>query len=123
MRIEQNKTSFELEKPNKLDILEAPIVTDDVVADIAKDRDIVAHLTMACFINESELEFTDISSEEFRTYDFTESGSVTIKNPLYLNVSKNGHRLFDDDGVSHYIPYGWRHLYWKARPGKANFVK
>jgi hypothetical protein len=75
------------------------------------------------FINESGLEFTDVTSEEFRTYDFPESGSITVKNPIYLNVSKNGHRLFDEEGISHYIPFGWRHLYWKTKVGKANFVK
>lgn len=75
------------------------------------------------FINESGLEFTDISSEGSRVYTFP-NGSVTILRPLYLNVSPSGgHRVFSIDGLSWYIPPGWISLTWKARKGKPNFVK
>lgn len=75
------------------------------------------------FINKSNLEFTDISSEKYRTYVWDNGATVKIKNPLYLNVSNNGHRVFDLDGISHYVPNGWIHMYFKARKGMPNFVK
>jgi len=69
------------------------------------------------------MNFRDISAEKFRVYVFDSGAKVTINNPVYLNVSKNGgHRVFDASGVSHYIPYKWIHLYWEPRDGKPNFV-
>lgn len=72
--------------------------------------------------NESENSFVNISSEEFRVYNFGNT-EVKILDPLYLAVSKNGHRVLDGNGVSHYIPKGWIHLYWKAKIGAPHFVK
>ena len=75
-------------------------------------------------LNNTNKEFTDISSEEFRTYEFPEFVSVTIDRPMFLHVSgSGGHRVFDAEGVSHYIKPGWVHLYWKAKPNSPNFVK
>jgi hypothetical protein len=74
------------------------------------------------FINKSGLEFADISSEVYREYDFGDR-KVRIDNPTHLNVSPNGHRLFDAQGVSHYIPKGWIHLEWRAKDGQPHFVK
>jgi hypothetical protein len=76
------------------------------------------------FINESENEFTDISSEASRTYNFGQKGFVKITNPLKLSVSSSGgHRIFDAQGRCHYIPSGWIHLAWTAKSGQPNFVK
>jgi hypothetical protein len=76
------------------------------------------------FQNESGLEFTDISSETYRQYEYSNGKIVRIDEPLRLHVSKSGgHRLFDSSGVSHYIPKGWVRLQWKAREGKPHFVK
>lgn len=76
------------------------------------------------FINESGLEFKDISSEEYRVYEWGNFASIRIENPLRLHVSESGgHRIFDAKGVSHYIPSGWIHIQWKAKEGQANFVK
>lgn len=76
------------------------------------------------FKNESGLEFTDISSESFRVYEFSNGKEVRIDEPLRLNVSSSGgHRLFDASGTSHYVPKGWIHLRWKVKPGCPNFVK
>lgn len=74
------------------------------------------------FNNGTSLMFTDISSEQYREYTFP-AGSIRIDNPLQLNVSKNGHRVFDEQGVSHYIPQGWIHLKWEVKLGQPNFVK
>jgi len=74
------------------------------------------------FKNESDNKFVDISSEEFRKYDF-DNNSVTIDQPLWLSVSSGGHRIFDAQGISHYVPKGWIHLSWKAKEGYPHFVK
>jgi methylase of polypeptide subunit release factors len=79
------------------------------------------------FVNKSNLEFKDISSEEFRTYFFpcetkdVDTYDVTIANPLYIHASESGHRIFDAEGLSHFIPKGWILLTWKAKPGKPHF--
>jgi hypothetical protein len=76
------------------------------------------------FINESGLEFADISSESYRNYNFPDGVIVHIEYPLKLNVSKSGgHRIFDASGTSHYIPAGWIHLSWRVKDGSPNFVK
>ena len=77
------------------------------------------------FINNSGLEFRDISSEEYRAYTFSVQdgvSDVTIEDPLWLHISESGgHRIFDAEGISHYIPTGWILLSWKAKPDQPNF--
>lgn len=76
------------------------------------------------FKNESDLDFTDISSEAWREYQFESGAVVRIDNPKMLNVSESGgHRIFDGQGLSHYIPKGWIHLVWEPNPGQPNFVR
>ncbi len=75
------------------------------------------------FRNKTELSFTNIESENYRQYTFPGGEKVRIDAPIMLNVSKNGHRVFDEAGVSHYIPQGWIHLEWKAKEGAPHFVK
>lgn len=72
------------------------------------------------FINDSGLEFKDISSEEFRVYHFPDM-VIRIDKPLKINVKNGGHRIFDANGVSTYIPTGWRKLEWTTKKGKPNF--
>lgn len=64
----------------------------------------------------SSLDWKDISSEEYRTYIFPNNEKVTIDKPKTISISKNGHKIFDSEGLSHYIPYGWIHLHWKGDP-------
>jgi hypothetical protein len=76
------------------------------------------------FKNESDLVFTDISSEAWREYQFESGATVRIDNPAMLNVSESGgHRIFDGQGLSHYVPKGWIHLVWEPKPGQPNFVR
>lgn len=76
------------------------------------------------FINESGLDFINISSEAARTYEFPSGAKVTIYNPLKLHVAKSGSaRIFDAEGVSHYIPPIFIHLSWIAKDGQPNFVR
>ena len=61
--------------------------------------------------------WTDISSEEYRTYHFPGGESVMIVSPHKLHVSDSGgHRVLDSNGISHYIPATWIHLEWKGDP-------
>ena len=63
----------------------------------------------------------DLSKKEFyRIYIFPNKEEVIIKEPQYLIVSDNGHRVLDKENVSHYIPYGWIHLYWKNKSDRPN---
>jgi len=75
------------------------------------------------FRNESPHAFTDISSELYRTYRFPGGDEIVINYPIKLAVSAGGHRIFDGDGDSHYIPKGWIHLRWRAMDGRPHFVK
>ena len=77
------------------------------------------------FINKTELDFKDISSEIEREYIiFTNSLKIEGK-PLYLNVSKSGgHRLYTSIGWCYYVQpkEGWA-IRWKVAEGKPSFVK
>ncbi len=72
--------------------------------------------------NESEYSFTDISSEEYREYDF-DGVDVRIDDPVGLAVSDNGHRIVDGNGVSHYIGFDGFYFCWKSGEGEPHFVK
>lgn len=75
------------------------------------------------FINESGLEFTDISSEKIRTYVF-EGMDLAIYEPLWLHVSDSGgHRVFSASGESHYIAPKWLAIIWEVHDGEPNFIK
>jgi hypothetical protein len=72
--------------------------------------------------NDTKLNFIDISSEEFREYNFGSNGTIRINFPQFLSAGPNGHRILDNDEVSHYIPKGWISLSWKAREDAPHFV-
>lgn len=66
----------------------------------------------------------DISSEEWREYDFVTMDSrvftsrITSPVTLYIKSKPEGdtHRVVDKSGVTHYIPARWFSLRWKANP-------
>lgn len=60
------------------------------------------------------------SRESERRYEFPGGEVVVIAAPKTLIVSDNGHRIVTCDGRSHYIPYGWIHLWWENLPGRPN---
>jgi hypothetical protein len=75
------------------------------------------------FKHDTTHKWTDISSEMYRVYEFPDK-DVRIEEPLFLSVSQSGgHRIWDSFGISHYIPSGYRHLYWQVKDGQPNFVK
>jgi len=77
---------------------------------------------MRDFLNESNHEFIDISSENFREYRFPQNEKVLIESPKKLSVSESGHRIWD--GVnSYFIPYGWIQLRWQVKDNGPHFVK
>jgi hypothetical protein len=74
--------------------------------------------------NETDLVFIDISSEQYRIYEFLpDFDDVVINSPIALNVGANGHRILDAQGVSHYVANGWKHLYWEVKENQPHFVK
>ena len=82
---------------------------------------------MCDFINESGLDFYDITSETYREYlSFSDQHPLKIDgNPIAVNVSKSGgHRLFTSTGWSYYIqPKERWAIRWKSKEGLPNFVK
>ena len=77
------------------------------------------------FKNESGLVFTDISSEFYREYSFSNLKKLRILRPLFINVSKTGgHRIIDDNGACYYIQptEGW-YIQWAVKSGEPHFVK
>ena len=77
------------------------------------------------FINETDLEFKDISSELQREYIKYDKVLKIDGEPLYLNVSPSGgHRLYTSTGWCYYIQpkEAWA-IRWKSKKGKPNFVK
>ena len=74
--------------------------------------------------NATDLEFTDIRSEQWRSYTFPGGDQVTINEPAWLAISQSGnHRILDKDRVSHLVTAGWIHLAWEAHEGQPHFVK
>jgi len=74
------------------------------------------------FVNENNIEFKDLDDEQYRVYQYPDM-EIKIEEPLLLNVSKSGgHRVWDSKGISHYLPAGWRHLYWVVKENKSHFA-
>jgi len=68
------------------------------------------------------LDFKDISNEEYREYVFPDGAIVRVVG-LGLHVSASGgHRIRGADDLAHYIPSGWIHLRWAAKPGRELFA-
>ena len=81
------------------------------------------------FINETGLDFSDISSETEREYIHFVNGNLKIDGtPLYLNVKQkptgDTHRLYTSTGWCYYIaPAHGYAIRWKVQEGKPSFVK
>lgn len=68
----------------------------------------------------SKEKWHDITSEEWREYDFGVEGIVYIEKPVKLNIKRradglDSHRVLDSDGISHYIRPGWLEVKWKSK--------
>lgn len=76
------------------------------------------------FINESEREFTDISSEGYRVYLYPDQTQIQILNPQFLSVSASGnHYVVNAESDCYIIAPGWRAILWKTKPGAPHFVR
>ncbi len=75
------------------------------------------------FYNRSGLDFTDISSELWREYNYPDGQTVRVPYPAWLHANVNGHRIMQANGQCHYVASGWRHLTWLPRDGAPHFVK
>jgi hypothetical protein len=74
--------------------------------------------------NATDLEFTDISMEAWRRYEFGAGGNVVISRPQWLHVSASGgHRILDLEGLCHYVAHGWQQIVWQPGDGEPDFVK
>lgn len=84
----------------------------------------MAEIELRTTLKGKSIQWIDISSELFRQYDFGVLGITTIVCPQWLYVSPSGgHRIVDSKEVCHYIPTGWKHLYWQVKPGEPHFVR
>lgn len=69
------------------------------------------------------LTFRDISSEEWREYYFTDGSFLRIEYPVGLNISENGHRIFNEAGESFYVSKDdFTYIKWRAKKGQPPFV-
>lgn len=76
------------------------------------------------FINETNLTFSDISSETKREYTFPNGMTFVVNEPKFLNVSKSGgHRIYTKDGNGFYVQpkEGWA-IKWTIKVGAPDFV-
>ena len=84
----------------------------------------MAKLTFSDLRNDTDMQFTDISSEKYRNYVFAGGEALRIEEPLALHVSESGgHRVLNADGESIYVPKGFIMLIWEAKDDEPHFVR
>ncbi|QIG69784.1 hypothetical protein EVB81_215 [Rhizobium phage RHph_I46] len=67
---------------------------------------------------DESIDISDISSEEYRVYEFQETG-IIISNPIALHIRNSGaHNVITADGETVYVPAGWLCLRWKVKDGE-----
>jgi hypothetical protein len=68
----------------------------------------------------------DISTEEYRIYQYSEGRTFRIDDPAELHVitDERGatHRVIDKGGMTHRPERGWLGISWKPRAGAPAFV-
>ncbi len=75
------------------------------------------------FINNSDREFVDISSEISRMYMFNNGNTLEIEMPQYLSVSDSGnHYVVDIRGRVYVVAPGWQALTWQPKVGAPHIV-
>lgn len=82
----------------------------------------------ARFTDNPALKFSDISSEQYREYEFPNNVRIEINHPVAVTVSvssvkpavgsPHSHRVVDSVGRTHYIPSGWVRLLWAVKDGE-----
>lgn len=82
-------------------------------------------IAKARFINESGVEFDDITCKTFLRYNFPNGQSIEIQDPVYMATLPTGENLvYDAEEISYKIrpSKSWWKT-WGTRTGCANFVK
>lgn len=82
-------------------------------------------LTFADLRNNTEHQFIDISTEQYRIY-YNPAGEVLIHiaEPVALAVSPSGHRVLDSEGVAFWINTDdFSVVEWKSYDGAPHFIK
>lgn len=73
----------------------------------------------------SDMMVVDIQTEQFREYLFSDGTVYRIVKPTTLWVKKSdggdSHRVLDAEGITHYIPSGWRVIRWSAPDAPVTF--
>jgi len=88
----------EMEKEYKGDIKMTKSKTS--VTSVTKSKKKIFEEQHVQFVNKSDLEFKDISSELYREYTFPGKEKIRIDSPLKIHVSESGgHRVFDASGA------------------------
>lgn len=69
----------------------------------------------------SGMTFRYVGNETFRVYVFPDA-ELQIDDPEWVHVSASGgHRVIDKDGIAHYVPPRWFHLWWQKVEGVSAF--
>lgn len=67
--------------------------------------------------------FVDVSSEEWRRYDWPDSGTFHVDAPEGLDVLPDGgHCVVAADGTGHHVAPGWVRIQWRARDGQPHYM-
>jgi hypothetical protein len=66
-------------------------------------------------------DWKDISTEEWREYQFAKGEKVRIEKPLRFkasaHVNGDAHRVEAADGRGHYVASGWFAIRWQVKAG------
>lgn len=68
------------------------------------------------------MEFRDITDEEYREYEWPDGYIFRVIGDGLAVSASGGHRIKGRDGISYYVPPGWRVLRWQVFPGKEMFA-
>jgi DNA primase len=75
------------------------------------------------FHHTTDLDFKDISGEEYREYMYNNGGVLRIVNPWKLAISKSGnHRIATLDGYSYIIAPNWIAIRFRKKVGEPSFA-
>lgn len=77
------------------------------------------------FINETDIEFTNISNKMILEYHFTNGSHITIRKPIFLAILPNGVNLIYDYSQNCYKirpKVGWWKK-WQVKEGTPHFTK
>lgn len=69
----------------------------------------------------NNLVFKNISNELWREYVFSDGFVIGFEGPALVCTDGTGHRIITQDGLSHYVPEGWRTFSFEVATGTVPF--